>query len=270
MLRLVFLASLLFCSAGWSLTIPEKPANYVNDYAGMFSTQTQQALDQELQTFDKTTSNQIFIATFPSLDGESLEDFSIHLAEKWRAGSAKLNNGIILLFFKNDRKMRMEVGYGLEGAMPDARAGEIIQNIIRPQFQQGHYDAGVTQAVAAMIAATKGEYQRSNPSVNPSSGMLNTLGIIFILFFFGYLGLFFGAIIAFMNLGLPGLALFGLMLIGYFLFRFMLFGRGATFGSTTPQWLSLGTAGRISFGGGSGFGGGGGGSFGGGGASGGW
>lgn len=99
------------------------------------------------------------IAIFRSLEGENLEDFSIRLAQRWRIGQTGLDNGVILLVFVQDRKLRFEVGYGLEPVMPDALTGQIIREIIAPRFREGRYEVGLESAVNAVfgrVAAAKG------------------------------------------------------------------------------------------------------------------
>lgn len=192
--------------------------------------------------FERATSNQIAVAIFRSLEGESLEDFTIQLAEAWRPGQAERDNGVILAIFVSDRKVRIEVGYGLEGALPDAVARRIIRNEITPAFRAGDYDRGVTAAVSAIMAATRGEYEgidRRDGGEPPS--------IVFILFVF----LFFVLPILLRRAG-GGRNVTG---------------RGVFLGG--PFFGGGGRGGR-SGGFGGGFGGFGGGSFGGGGASGGW
>ena len=101
---------------------------------------------------EKTTGAQVVIAVFPSLEGESLEDFSIKVAEKWRVGQKGLDDGAILLVFLKERKVRIEVGYGLEGAIPDIEAARIIRETIAPHFREGHYDLGLEAAARAIYA----------------------------------------------------------------------------------------------------------------------
>src|SRR3989338_6445077 len=146
-------------ASAFALSIPDKPEGYVNDYAGLLSDSAKTQLSQTLSQFEQETSNQVVVAVFQSLEGGSLEDFSIRLAEKWKVGQKNRDNGVILLIFKEDRAVRIEVGYGLEGALPDAVAGQIVYNEIVPQFREGDFDAGVTNGVNAIIRATKGEYQ---------------------------------------------------------------------------------------------------------------
>lgn len=164
MKRTVFLLfiALVFCASASALEVPDRPSFYVNDYAAMLSSASRGGLEERLAGFDRETSNQIVVAIFPSLEGASLEDFSIRLAEKWKPGDAKKDNGVLLLVFRDDRAVRIETGYGLEGALPDALAKRIIENEIVPRFKQGDFDGGVTSAVEAIMQATRGEYKSSS------------------------------------------------------------------------------------------------------------
>lgn len=158
---LIFFLAAIAPVSLYALDVPPRPADYVNDYAGMISGEKKSQLNQFLRQFETETSNQIVVAAFQSLENESLEDFSIRLAETWKIGQKGKDNGVILLIFKDDRKVRIEVGYGLEGALPDALAGQIIQNVIAPAFRDGRYDEGISNAVTAIAKAVQGEYEAS-------------------------------------------------------------------------------------------------------------
>ncbi len=276
---LFFLVSFLPVLA--ALEIPRRPAGYVSDYAGLLSPSVKTELEDELRQFETETSNQIVVATFPSLEGEVLEDFSIRLAEAWKVGQKGKNNGVILLIFKNDRKMRIEVGYGLEGVLPDATAKLIIENEITPRFREGKYDEGILAAIQALKAATKGEYRgvSSSPTENYFGhamlmgiflGAFLPLLLLWPLFVMGILFVAW-ALTRGSHLGLFYALQLGMMPLPFY----YLFGRhmgGHSVLSRRGYYSSGGF-----FGGGGGFGGGGfggfsggGGSFGGGGASGGW
>lgn len=164
-----------------ALQPPPRPQGYVSDYAGMLSPGMRQRLEAELRDFESRTSNQVIVAVFPSLEGDDLESFSIHLAEAWKPGQKGRDNGVILLIFKNDRKARIEVGYGLEGALPDAVAKLIIENELVPRFRAGNFDGGVEQAVSAIMLATQGEY-KAVPKSEEGPGILFL--IVFFLFVF--------------------------------------------------------------------------------------
>lgn len=162
MKRNFILAGLIFfllCVPGFALEVPERPDGRVTDKTGTLARGEIAALDQKLAAFERETTNQIAVLLIPSLAGDNLEDYSIRLAEKWKIGQKGKNNGIILLVVKNDRKLRIEVGYGLEGALPDALAGSIIRNEIAPPFKEGQFYRGIDAGVTAIMAATKGEYK---------------------------------------------------------------------------------------------------------------
>jgi uncharacterized protein len=159
----LFLLATLFCvavpSALLALKVPARPDGYVTDRAKLLSSSAKARLEKVLEAFDAETTNQLIVVTFPSLEGESLEDFSMQVAKAWRPGRQGRNNGVIFIIFKNDRKMRIEVGYGLEGVLTDALAGQIIRNMVAPPFKQGNYEQGVFAGVTAIIQATQGEYK---------------------------------------------------------------------------------------------------------------
>lgn len=142
--------------------IPAKPARFFNDYAGVISKSTAEALNTRLEAFERETSNQVLVAIFKSIpDGYALEDFTQRTAEAWGVGKKASNNGVVLFVFTEARKMRIEVGYGLEGALPDALAKQIIDDEILPAFRAGDLDAGLTRGVDAILKATRGEYRGS-------------------------------------------------------------------------------------------------------------
>ncbi|PIQ81790.1 MAG: hypothetical protein COV76_07095 [Candidatus Omnitrophica bacterium CG11_big_fil_rev_8_21_14_0_20_64_10] len=158
---------------GWAappaaaLEIPEKPRGYVHDGAGLLSPEVRSRLEAALLRYDRQTSNQIAVAIFPSLEEESLEDFSIRLAEAWKVGQAGRDNGVVLLIFQQERLIRIEVGYGLEGALTDAESGLIIHEVIAPRFRQEDYEKGVLAGVSAISEAIQGEFQAAE---KPPSG----------------------------------------------------------------------------------------------------
>lgn len=159
-LRLIFLAlSFVFSGRALALDIPPPPEYYVTDQAGLLSPTAKARLEESLGAFERDTSNQVLVATFPDLGGDSIEDFGIRLSERWRPGQSGRDNGAILLVSKNDRKVRIEVGYGLEGALPDAVSKSILQNEVLPRFKQGDFEGGIQAGVDAIFKATRGEYK---------------------------------------------------------------------------------------------------------------
>jgi uncharacterized protein len=153
---------LIFASLASAFEVP-KLQGRVNDYAGMLSLQTKTSLEQQLKALEQSDSTQIVILTVTSLQSEVLEQFSIKVAEKWKIGQKGKDNGVILLVSKNDRKMRIEVGRGLEEKITDLRAGRIIDEVIKPRFKKGDYDGGFTEGIASIIAASKGEFRAAPP-----------------------------------------------------------------------------------------------------------
>lgn len=173
---------------------PDKINRQVNDWADLLSSTQEGQLEEALRQFEAQTSNQLIVATFTSLEGESLEDVSIRMMEKWKPGQAGKDNGVILSVFKEEKKIRIEVGYGLEGALPDITAGQIIRDDISPFFKEGRWYDGIVSGLNSIAQATQGEYQgtgrksseRNNENSNPL-GLLFPL-IIFLLLSRGRMG----------------------------------------------------------------------------------
>ncbi|MCS7078393.1 MAG: TPM domain-containing protein, partial [Bacteroidia bacterium] len=144
--------------------IPEKPTGYVNDFVGVLHAAEKQQLEEKLTHFEEQTSNQIFVLIYPSLQGKAIEEFTHEVARKWRIGQKDKNNGVLLAIFVNERKIRIEVGYGLEGALPDITAKQIIENNIKPALRSNHYYQAIEAGTTAIIQATKGEYTGTGQS----------------------------------------------------------------------------------------------------------
>jgi len=161
--------------------LPPSPAHYFNDSAGLVSAADSQRLDAKLKAFDEQTSNQVVVAIFPELASPSLEDFTIRTARSWRAGREKLNNGVVLFVFVKDRKSRIEVGYGLEGALPDVTAKQILDDVMAPRFRAGDFAGGLDAAIDAIIAATRGEYKAPSPSPRSAAPASDSDKIVFII-----------------------------------------------------------------------------------------
>ncbi len=160
----------------------------MNDYANALTPEGRARLEGVLADGERATGAQVVVAIFPSLDGESLEDFSIRLAEKWRVGRKALDDGAIVVVFVADRKVRIEVGYGLEGAIPDIEAGRIIRESIAPRFREGRYDAGLEAAARAIYARveTKAPAERRGTSRGRGSnfpfwGVVGFFGILAVI-----------------------------------------------------------------------------------------
>lgn len=149
---------LLVPLTGWAAEIPALQGR-VNDYAGLLSPRAVQEIDAQLADLERNDSTQVVVLTVPTLYGEPVEGFAIRVAEAWRIGQKGLDNGAILLIAKQERKIRIEVGRGLEGKLTDLQAGRIIRDEIAPLLKRGNIDAGVTAGVHAIAATVKGEYR---------------------------------------------------------------------------------------------------------------
>jgi uncharacterized protein len=164
--------------------IPELWGMRVHDDAKVLSPAVVQQLERELKVFEDSTSNQIAVLITQSLDGDALEDYSLRVSEAWKLGNAKNDNGALLLIVIGDRKMRIEVGQGLEGVLTDALSSRIIRNEIAPPFRRQDYDAGVAAGVRAIMAATKGEYKGTGDPIRKkgrSGGSILLMLIIFVV-----------------------------------------------------------------------------------------
>lgn len=232
----------------------------VTDRAGLLDPQAEQRLEQQLAQYEHKTGHQFAVLTVPSLEGDPIEDFSIRVVEQWKLGGEKADNGLLLLIAEQDRKMRIEVGYGLEGVIPDAVASRVIRDVLRPAFRSKQYDAGIEQAMTVLMQAGRGEKvalpereAARGPVAHPLAAGLRWLCML------AFLGLlFFGRFMGFAGRRRLG----GAMILGG------LGGLGHRGGYGSRGGFGGGGFGGGGFGGG-GFGGGGGG-FGGGGASGSW
>jgi uncharacterized protein len=172
--------------AGAELRVPPPPDRRINDYAGALAPAELDRLEQKLSAAEARGSNQVVVAIFPSLEGESLEDFSIRLAQAWRIGQKRLDNGVIFLVFVRDRKMRLEVGYGLEPTLPDATAASILRDTVAPHFREGKLADGVSAGLDAILSAIAGTYsapaaRRPGEEVTPAKLIL--VGVLAIVTF---------------------------------------------------------------------------------------
>ena len=248
LLLILFLFS--FPVAASPFTVPQL-RGYVNDYGNLISPSMEADLTSKLKSFEASDSTQLVVLTVPSLEGEPIEDYGIKVAEAWKIGQKGKDNGILFIVSRQERKMRVEVGRGLEGRLTDLMAGRIVDLVVKPIFQQGNYDEGFRVGVDALIGATRGEF-RAKPSSARGRSSGGSLPLVFI---------------------------FSIIIIASMLIR-NIFRGGRRRGSHSGWFLgggglggggwSSGGGGYSGSGSGGGFSGGGGGSFGGGGASGSW
>lgn len=229
---------------------PQRPASYVVDLAGVISPEAERGLNAVLRDLESKTTAQALVLTVKSLNGESIEGFSLRIAEQWKLGRKDRDNGLLLTVAVDDRKYRIEVGYGLEGPLPDSFVGSVGREHLVPHFRKGDYSTGIanaTLAIAGRIAESSGveitgmdRVRRRVPSgtrIQQKHGLSDAIFTILVII---------AAIILFIKY--PRFF--------WYLFIFSMLGGGRGRGG---GWS-----------GGGGFGGGGGGGFGGGGASGGW
>lgn len=164
MKKLLFIFSLLLsvcASAQIEKVIPKRPnpPKLVNDFTGTLTDYQVAALENKLVAFDDSTSNQVTVVIINSTEDYAIDEVALELGRKWGVGNKDKNNGIVLLIAKNDRKMTIQVGYGLEGALPDITAKSIIDHEIKPAFKENNYYRGIDLGTDAIIKATKGEYK---------------------------------------------------------------------------------------------------------------
>ncbi|GIV57243.1 MAG: hypothetical protein KatS3mg042_0156 [Rhodothermaceae bacterium] len=264
----------------------------VVDAADILSPETERLLEDLLAAHEAETSNQVAVLTIPSLDGEPLEDYSLRVARTWALGRADADNGVLLLIAVKERKIRIEVGLGLEGVLPDAVAARIIRHEITPRFREGDFDGGVVAGVRAILGAIEGTYTPPEASGDRPPFWF---GLLFMLMpslfaFFALIGhgcarwfLFFFLMPFYWAAGtmLFGMQRGGWILLAVYVITFVLLRRHPKIrriarelkenkkAKVGPFTFTAGGGGFVGGGGGGGFSGGGG-SFGGGGASGGW
>jgi uncharacterized protein len=275
----------------YGLDVP-RLQGYVNDYAGMISPSAKSKIGEELRAFEQSDSTQIVILTIPSLEGENIEEFGIKVAEAWKIGQQVKDNGVLFIVSKQERKIRIEVGRGLEGKLTDLMAGRIIDQVIKPRFKQADFDGGFIAGVSSLIGATRGEFSAEQRSVHKRQKNIPPFLTVFLFFaiftlILGSLSRVFGGVIG--AIGLPVFVHLTVLPVGIpFIILLAVVGFGAGF--FLPRLFSSGGSqkhgprdrgggffygpepGGHSIGGGDFNGGfsGGGGSFGGGGASGDW
>lgn len=150
--------STLFLTFLLAIPLPGKPTHYVTDNAGALSSDTADKLDQKLKAFEQRTSDQVLVYVDKKVpDGTTLEEMGAQAIRQWGVGQAKKDNGVILFVFTDDHKMRIEVGYGLEGSLTDAKSKLITSTIMKPRLQSGDYNGAVEHGVEAILNTIGGE-----------------------------------------------------------------------------------------------------------------
>src|SRR5438552_4978236 len=246
----VMIAALIAIETRAGEVIPLKPDRYFNDYAGVVSKEAASRFNEQLAQFERETSDQVVIAVFPKMQSDSsIEDYAQRIAQSWGVGTKTQRNGVAILVFIADRNMSIQVGYGLEGALPDIVAYDIRANHINPHFRSGDYEGGLSEGIDLICKAIRGEYKGDGTTVRERQTSRNAGAPSFLFFI-----------------------IFIIVLIAISRAMRRLGGYGYSSGRGGPIFFPIGGGGGGWSSGGGGFSGfsGGGGSFGGGGSSGSW
>jgi uncharacterized protein len=188
---LFFLFFLVYLSTGAQMPVPKKPVppRLVNDFTNTLTPEQVEALESKLIAYNDSTSNQVAVVIIKSTNDYPIEDVALEILRDWQVGTAKNNNGLVLLVAKDDRKLWISTGYGLEGAIPDITAKNIIENTILPQFREDNYYAGIDHGVNDIIRAAAGEYQGTGKKTAPEKGIgIGRIIFILIILFFIFRG----------------------------------------------------------------------------------
>lgn len=180
---ILFFAQLV---SGWSQNIPERPSppRLVNDYTHTLTQDQQHSLEQKLVAYDDSTSNQVVVVIIPTTNDYDLVDYATKLGRAWGVGNKKTNNGVVLLIAKDDRKVFIAPGYGLEGALPDITTKSIIDDVIKPNFRNEDFYRGIDLGTTAIFKAAAGEYKAPEGyrSKKGNGGGGSIFGIIIVIF----------------------------------------------------------------------------------------
>jgi len=162
----ILLIALVAINAHAAEVIPPKPDRYFNDYAGVVPKAAADRFNEQLAQFERETSDQVVVAVFPRMQSDSdVANYTQRVAQAWGVGQKERRNGVVLFVFTQDRKMFIQVGYGLEGALPDATAFDITERHIKPLFRAGNYEDGLATGVDLIFKAMRGEYKGSGKTV---------------------------------------------------------------------------------------------------------
>jgi uncharacterized protein len=159
-----------------------KITRWVTDVTGTLTVQEVRSLERRLEGIEATNSNEIVVVMIPGLEGGSLEETALRIAEQNGVGKKAKNNGVLLLIVKDERQLRIEVGYGLEGALPDILAGTIIRNEIVPRFRAGDYFGGISAGIEAIDRATRNEYKADPKKQDEPGGIFPFLLLLIVMF----------------------------------------------------------------------------------------
>lgn len=161
------------------------PTGHVNDFAGVLNTTEKQSIEQTLVSYQESTGNEIAVALIRSLEGDTVEEKAVRMFEAWKIGKKGKDNGVLFLAAIDDRKMRIEVGYGLEPLLTDGEAGEIIRNTIAPEFKKNNYSGGISAGISAIqgqLSGTPVGDLSASTTPDDLSGKIIVIIVLIILF----------------------------------------------------------------------------------------
>lgn len=173
--------------AAQSYDVPARPDGPVLDAADLLSRTEEARLAQKLMTYEDTTSTALVVVTLATLDGAPISDYAVMLGREWQIGQQGKDNGVVVLVSRDERKVFIATGYGLEGAIPDAVANRIVDGIITPAFRQGDFYAGLDRGTDAIIQAARGEFTADRPTPGSSrrdDDGFPALGFILMIFIY--------------------------------------------------------------------------------------
>ena len=234
-------AALLAALLALASTVAAQPAQVpyltgrVVDNAELLSPDTRQRLTETLRRHEQKTGNQVVVLTVPTIKGESIEEYAVRVFEQWKLGQQGKDNGVLVVIVPQDRRMRIEIGYGLEGVLTDAHASRIIRNVMTPRFRKGDFSDGVARGVDAVTAQLEGRPAtagQERPGSGKKSEFIKAPGmalhekVLFGAFIFGIIGLF-----TFIGAVTPGMGwfLYFFLIPFWAMFPVVIFGSGITF-----------------------------------------
>lgn len=186
--RLIVLLVLLSVGAGQiHAQVPQAQGRLVVDQGGFLESVEEKALERKLRAYNDSTFTQIVVLTVQNLGGLDAQEFALEVGRSWGVGQEGRDNGVIFLTSREERQIRIEVGYGLEGAIPDALAARIIRDVVTPSFRQGQFFAGINTAVDLLMAAASGEFEALPPDRGPSSRGIDPIFLYLVILFIYFL-----------------------------------------------------------------------------------
>jgi uncharacterized protein len=230
----LLLAALLALPLARAAEVPFLTGRVV-DNAEILKADTRRSIAAELQAHEKKTGNQVAVLTVPTLGDESVEEYAVRVFEQWKLGRKGKDNGVLVVVVPKDRRMRIEVGYGLEGTLTDVAASRIIRDVMTPRFRSGDYDGGIAQGVTAIVAHLEGRAPVAGHAPEPQARRSEFIKapdmalhekVLTGAFIFGIIGLF-----TFIGIITPGMGwfLYFFLIPFWAMFPVMIFGSGITF-----------------------------------------